>query len=677
MTWKSFNALAFAMFLMASSAMAAVHLYDRNGLSQDRFGWSLSELRDQVADPGSSLGLLVGAPFHDGSGLDRGRVYFWFGGTELSLSADLILTGQFNENFGFAVNRVGDVDDDGYDDFAVGAPRYSEAGLNHGRVYVYSGGPDLGTLMATLEGEPGATTFTGSYFGYAVWAAGDFNGDGIDDLVVGAPYANAPGLHQGAALIYYGHSGGPSTLPDVTLTGEVAGDFFGWSVSDAGNFFGGSEDAVVVGAPNHSTTAANAGAVYVFKGGRPALPPDNVYDAKLASNAVNPAYGRFGFVVRNAGRWNSDTYDDLAVGAPNYFESTPPVRTNGRVEIFFGGSPPDILTDRAVSGEVQADYFGYALDGVGDVEGSGQDDLIVGAPGQDEDGRNSGRAYLYPGGSTATSAAQLVVLPATGVTSGSLPDDFYGAAVSAAGDFDGDGQADLVVGAPVGNILNNVEAGYIHLRDTSGTVTPTFLLDWSSAWTRDGRVHLEFSIATSVQEVAWLSVMRVVLREGEPSGFPFTVYDGPAHDGGGLLQIQGQTWILEDRPAPLPADASLAYDLVLLLTDGQTIQLSQLAGPVAQPAALWPELLPPHPNPFNPQAVVTFRAPVGLECVCRVVDMRGWHVATLHSGPATGYWQEVRWNGQDDEGRSAPAGIYLVQLIAGGLSETRRVVLAK
>lgn len=670
-------ALLAAMLLVSTSILADVHLYEPRGLARDSMGWSISELYEQADDPGSTLGLLVGAPFFDGLGLDRGRVHFWFGGTDLTLRADLILTGEFDENFGFAVNRVGDVDNDGFDDFAVGAPRYSLSGLNNGRVYVYSGGPDVGTLLEILEGEEPVTGFVGSLFGYCVWAAGDFNGDGIDDLIVGAPYANAPGLEQGAALIYYGHNGGPSRIPDLILTGEIAGDHFGWSVCGAGNFFGGAEDAVVVGAPGHPQRGIEAGAAYVFRGGTPLFPPNPDHDAKLVSNAVSAAYGHFGFAVRNAHRWSGDAFDDIAIGVPNYFDGNPPVRTPGRVELFFGGTAPDTITDRAVVGEIQDDYFGYSLDGVWDIQGSGQDDLVIGAPGHDLDGFDAGKAYLYLGGSSATDASDLVPLYAAGIQPGSLPGDFYGAMVSGAGDFDGDGQGDLVVGAPLGNIQNNVEAGYAHLLDTSGTVTPTFLMDWSSAWARDGRVHLEFSLADGVNEVSWLSVRREVLVAADPVGSPFTVYDGPPLNGSASLRIEGDRWILEDRPAPLPANGALVYDLDFLMADGQVIQLHDLAGPTVPPVALRPELLPPHPNPFNPQTVVSFRAPAGVESVCRVVDMRGWHVATLYSGRASGYWQEVPWNGRTDDGRAVPAGIYLVQVISGAMSDTRRVVLAK
>ncbi len=676
----NFYAILLFVFLLPVSTAADVHLYDPAGVALNHFGASISELRLWADDPASSLGLLVGTPDYGGTSVTHGRVYFWFGGTELSLSPDLEVTGANNEKLGYAVARIGDVNNDGYDDFAAGAPTFSLTGANNGRVYVFYGGPSLDLVAdAVLEGEPAATGYIGSQFGFSVWAAGDFNGDGDDDLIVGAPHANAPGLNQGAAFVYFGGGSGPSLTPDVTLTGEVGGDLFGWSVTGAGNFFGGNEDAVAVGAPSHSTQATEAGAVYVFKGSLPPFTPDDVYDLKLTNSAGNPAYGRFGFAVRSAHRWNTDAYDDLVIGAPNFLDGSPPTLTRGRVEIFFGGNPPDVNSDRQVDGEVNQDFFGYALVGVGDIRGTNYDDVLIGAPGQDGDGFNSGRAYVYEGNtsSSVTNAASLPTLPVTGVNPGAEPEDFYGAAVSAAGDFDSDGLADLVVGAPEGNIANNVVAGYVHLMDTSGTVTPTFLLDWSSAWTIDGRVHLEFTLSEPDEAFSWLTLSREILRDGESLAPPVTLFDGPAVPGNGELEIRDRTWIFEESPDALPVGSVLAYSLDLTLTDGRQIRLERLAGPAARPEALWPELLPPHPNPFNPQTEVTFRVPVGRDCVCRIVDMRGWHVATLYSGAATGQWQTVHWAGQADDGRTVPAGIYLVQLISGDLSQSRRIVLAK
>jgi hypothetical protein len=501
-------------------------------------------------------------------------------------------------------------------------------------------------------------------------------------LIVGAPYANAPGLNQGAAFIYYGPISGNSRLPDLQLSGEFPGDLFGWSVTDAGNYFGGNEDAVAVGAPSHSAIIGiEAGAVYIFEGSLFPSEPDSIDDAKLISNAAPRAYGRFGFAVRGIGRWNSDSYDDIAVGAPNYLTPVPPTMTRGRVELFFGGTshPREPVADRYVDGEVNRDFFGFSLARVWDWTDNGQDDLLIGAPGQDADGFESGRAYVYEGNTSSSvhDAASLIVLRANSVNPEALANGLYGFAVAAANDFDGDGQADLAVGAPDGRIWNDALAGTVNVLDSSGTATGTFLLNWSSAWTEDGRVHLEFRFAEPAETLTWFQVSREVLRDGGSLGSPVVVYDGPALPGAGSLEVREETWILEEEPEPLPVGARLLYNLVVTLTGGHEVRLDRLAGPTVQSIPIWPELAPPHPNPFNPQTTIAFRSRAGQEIVCRIMDMRGWHVATLFSGSATGAWQEVRWSGQADDGRAVPAGVYLVQLIAGEKTSARRLVLAK
>jgi hypothetical protein len=327
---------------------------------------------------------------------------------------------------------------------------------------------------------------------------------------------------------------------------------------------------------------------------------------------------------------------------------------------------------------VADDYFGFSLADVGDVTGSGLDDVMIGAPGQDLDGAESGRAYVYAGGSGSyATAASLEILPATGIMPGTLPGDFYGVAVGTAGDFDDDGQPDLMVGAPRGNIRNNATSGYLHLMDSSDTVVPVFLAHWQATWASGGEVRCEFRLAEPTEAVAHLGVWRELQSDDGLELHRIALFEGPPLPNVLPLEIRGETWIFHDRPDPVPVAATLTYTLVLEMADGREVRLERLAGPPPVEPALAIELSPAQPNPFNPNTSLSFRSPFGQETVCRVVDMRGWHVATLFTGVANGQWQGVHWNGRSEDGRAAPAGIYLVQLIAGGRSESRRIVLAK
>jgi hypothetical protein len=177
--------------------------------------------------------------------------------------------------------------------------------------------------------------------------------------------------------------------------------------------------------------------------------------------------------------------------------------------------------------------------------------------------------------------------------------------------------------------------------------------------------------------VAHLAVLREVHSGAGHEIQSALLFEGPAVPGILPLEIRGETWIFRDEPDLFPEGASLAYTLQLEMTDGRRIRLDGLNGPSFEESSLRLVLLPAYPNPFNPTTSLTFRSPAGQETICRVVDMRGWHVATLFSGNATGRWQRVNWNGHSDDGRFQPAGIYLVQLICEGRSQTRRIVLTK
>jgi hypothetical protein len=662
------------LFLFFAGPAVGVHLYDPAGQNGQRLGAALSEWQDVAGAAGSWRGVLVGVPEYPSALTPNGRVDVWFAGTEITLLPDLVLSGSNNEKFGFAVARIGDVNDGGRDDFAVGAPSYDGSGTDDGRLYIWYGESLDAAPDVILEGGQAWTGYVGGQFGFSVSAAGDVDGDGIDDLIVGAPYADAGASENGAAFIYYGGGLSSGSTPDLVLTGAVAGDHFGWSVADAGNFLGGNEDCVVVGAPDYDGFFSRGGAAYVFAGAVPPLDPDTTPDLTLQSGAANGAQGRFGYAVRGLGRWNNDSYDDIAVGTPYDPDLA---QLSGRVEIFFGGPGTDGTFDRYVDGELADDQFGYALADVGDVTNNGRADLMIGAPGRDADGAGSGRAYIYEGGSSSyASAASLIVLNAAGVRPGSLAGDAYGSAVSSAGDFDGDGHLDVAAGAPNGNNRLDALSGYVHLRDSSGTVVPAFLLDWAAGWLPDGAVELRFGLLAAPEDVVNLYLAREILGDRAPVTAPQVILDAPPTLADGLTLEDG-LWHLVDRPGLLPPGAELSYELVATLSGGGRVELQHLAGPPPLPAVLASELGPAHPNPFNPRTTLSFRAAAGAAVLCRILDVRGRQLAVLFRGRASGTWQQIQWNGRDAAGRAAAAGLYLVQLEADGRTTGRRIVLAK
>jgi hypothetical protein len=649
--------------LAAAAAAAGVVLRDVNGVSGQEFGACAAFLPDLDGD--GRFELLVGSPSSNVGGPVAGRAYFWLGGTALTATANDSLFGLGGEEFGRAVAAIGDVNGDNVGDFAIGAPLADIAGADAGRVYVYYGGWPLSAIppRVILEGRA-----AGEHFGHAIAAAGDFNGDGRDDLLVGAPLNNGAGIEAGAAYVYYGSAGGIATTPSLTLTGLLAYERFGWSVAGAGNMLGGPARCVVVGAPSNGVGAlTREGRAFVFEGSTSPTPgPNTTADLTLTSSATSTADNEFGYAVANAGRWTSDSYDDIVVGAP--YDNTAGSDA-GRAEIFYGGASPDAVADRYVNGATSGDWLGFSVAGAGDVTGSGADDVILGAPHAVAGlGSEAGLAVLYAGNSA--SAGNAGSLPQVGrelLVAGTAPGDRFGWWVAGGGDFDGDGDFDCdfdgdglddyLVAAPAANITSVATAGWVQVMDSSGDSVPALLSLWDAAWTESGaqlRVQIALPVAhATLTRITVAGAQRTVVFDGAP----------PASD----------VWVFTDDGAA----GAVVYDLALVFTDGGSATLAQLAGPVGSPPTVPLALEAPMPNPFNPSTSLRWRAPVGTHAVCRVVDVRGRQVRLLLDETASGAWHTLTWDGGDDTGRVAPAGVYLVRLETETGVVVRHAVLAK
>ena len=339
-------------------------------------------------------------------------------------------------SFGYSASSAGDVNGDGYDDIIVGADGFN----NIGRAYIYFGGLNINTVAdVVLNGET-----TGSFFGYSVSGAGDVNGDGYADVIVGAYGHNS---NTGKAYIYFGGPNMNSTA-DVTMTGEAASNLFGFSVSTAGDVNGDGYADVIIGANNFGSTRGKS---YVFMGG---AAMDNIADIRITGEVTGI---RFGYSVSSAGDMNGDGFSDFIIGAYGYLSA------RGRAYVYFGGSATDTIADIVMTGEASANYFGIAVSTAGDVNGDGYSDAIVGADGYLSD---KGRGYVYYGGPSPDNNADFIV---TGEIGGS----FYGTAVASAGDMNGDGYSDILIGAT--NINSSAGKMYVYF----GGVTPDTTADFS------------------------------------------------------------------------------------------------------------------------------------------------------------------------------------------------------
>jgi len=310
--------------------------------------------------------------------------------------------------FGSSVAWVGDVNGDGYDDLLIGAFRYPEI-ASVGQAYLYFGGPAIDLVADLVIPAPAGES---GWFGVSVASAGDFNGDGYPDFIIGAQQAG----YEGKAFIYYG---GPSldATPDFTLTGESTGAItaFGASVASAGDMNEDGFDDVIVGAPWYGGGGNKPGRAYVFFGG---AAPDAVPDRVFSGVGF---YDQLGTVVGSAGDMNGDGHRDLFASAPN---NDTAALNAGLIYVWFGGPAFDTTPDLTLLGSGVNEHLMNAAN-AGDVNADGFSDLI---------GAGRGQVRVWFGGSFPNSVSDLTLARSY-------------ASVAGAGDVDGDGIDDFVVGS--------------------------------------------------------------------------------------------------------------------------------------------------------------------------------------------------------------------------------------
>jgi hypothetical protein len=397
-----------------------------------------------------------------------------------------VISGENDTDSGFSVSEAGDVNGDGFDDLIIGAPLASASGYGSeytpGAAYVVFGGNGgfaSNISLASLDGTNGFKIIGDDAFGnagYSVSGAGDFNGDGFDDVIVGVPGAYGATYYAGAAYIVYGFDTtgtSPSeifladvesgTTDGLVLNGSIYFSGTGYSVDGAGDVNGDDFDDVIVGT---DTPAGYNGTSYVVFGG-------NSFGTSLDLSTLNDnttlndnngfifdtSDEPFGMDVSGAGDVNGDGFADLIVGA--WDVGTPA----GEVHVIFGTDQgfPAWLTANDLNGyngftissstlPVSTNtYLGFSVDGAGDVNGDGIDDLIFSGIGLDE------LAYVIFGRSDFSTSIDLANLsPSDGfaVTGFDAVSDTP-VVVSGVGDVNGDGIDDFAVGVSYSEYATN------------------------------------------------------------------------------------------------------------------------------------------------------------------------------------------------------------------------------
>jgi hypothetical protein len=371
-----------------------------------------------------------------------------------------------NDRAGYAVDLGGDLNNDGYADFVIGADRDSIAHANQGQIYVVLGGPSVGQPYQDV-GVAASGSWIGEvqddFAGASVAVVGDVNNDGYDDIAIGAPGNGESAWDAGQVYVVFGRATGSWAMgvslsnADASFHGENAEDRAGTVVAPAGNVNGDAYDDFLIGVPDNGENGYHAGQVYLILG-RPTIQWQNDVSLSQASASFlgrsgNWWSGQAGWSVHGGGDLNGDNLDDFAIGAP--FDSLYGLGGQGLTFVVFGKTsgwsmdvPLATGADASFWGEGQLDEAGRTVAVVPSLNGDALADLVVGSPSNSEAFTAAGQTYVIMGKTSGWS---------TGVSLGSADASFLGepeasasgVALAGLGDFNGDGFGDLAIGGDI------------------------------------------------------------------------------------------------------------------------------------------------------------------------------------------------------------------------------------
>ncbi len=334
----------------------------------------------------------------DEGGPNSGTVYIFYGpisGTHSVTEADAKVVGENgNDEYGHRM-QVGDFDDDGMGDLLIASAYVDAAATDSGAAYLFSG-PLYGSLDASSATARIAGVAANDHAAHSLTCPGDVNGDGHDDLLMGAESSDAGGTNSGAAYLFYGPISGfiSASTADAVFTGEASGDSAGSAVNGPGDFNGDGMDDLVIAANDRDVGGVNAGRIYIFFGpvasGAYSLSSADVMLDGAPSESAGNALGA-------SGDFDADGVDDLVVGASSNDAGGV---DQGAAYLVYGPITTDSNLDHADviwSGEAAGDQLGWHVAIVPDTDGNGTDEVLLGARKADRGGSNSGVAYLFLG----------------------------------------------------------------------------------------------------------------------------------------------------------------------------------------------------------------------------------------------------------------------------------------
>ena len=498
--------------------------FTASGSLQNSFlGFAVADIGDINNDgiDDVAIGASNVTPGTDRSTLNAGATFVIFGSSS-GFTADLdpssldgsngfVVEGVGVADFiGAAVSSAGDINNDGIDDFAIGAPSFDFGNrFDAGRSYVVFGrsaGFETRFSVADIDGSngftidgigrPGELIFS-DQSGSSISSAGDVNGDGIDDLILSAPLADGVDNSEGEvgeSYVLFGRSGGFGTnlqLSDLNgsngfkITGIDEDDFSGSTVSGAGDINGDGFSDLLIGAPGaEQDTRLNVGESYVVFGKGTGFAANlNLADLDGSNGFVLKGIDAFdgaGTSVSGVGDVNGDGLDDILIGAPEADPGGLSGNLAGESYVVYGSRASfgaelelaslDGRNGFVINGNVSVGQSGEAVSGAGDVNGDGIADLLIGAPSVG----TPGEIYVVFGrvGGFGPSLEIADLNGSNGFTiDGALGDDSAGISVSSAGDVNADGIDDIAIGSSFFS-LNENRRSYIVFGQGEGVVTP-------------------------------------------------------------------------------------------------------------------------------------------------------------------------------------------------------------
>jgi len=377
---------------------------------------------------------------------------------------------------GGLVRAAGDIDGDGRGDVLVGASGTGVVGNGRGVTYIVDGQSLSGAVGSSWSLSLATYAFggeaVGDRSGTGLASAGDVDGDGLDDILIGAPLHDQVAISAGKTYLFLGATLaalGPGASVDLSsadfsFLGEANNDFSGEQVASAGDVDGDGFADLLIGARGNAEGGYAAGKAYVFLGAT-----INAADLGTSFSLANADYGFVGQApedgagtsVAGAGDLDNDGLSDLLIGAPGHDQVGIDA---GKSYVLLGSTvmmsaPGTVLNlgmaDYMLLGEAPGDFSGAAVAWAGDYDDDGRDDVIIGAPFNDEGGGvpdvedGAGKVYVVRG-STLVGAGAIIGLGSMADLAfvGEAEGDFVGTKLARAGDLDGDGATELLVGAP-------------------------------------------------------------------------------------------------------------------------------------------------------------------------------------------------------------------------------------